>query len=216
MSRYDTLDQIERTGVVAILRKPPGDIVQIAKALVEGGVKVIEVTADTPGVMEMIGRLKEEVEDAVVGVGTVLDAETARLAILSGAEFIVCPTLSADVIAVGTRYDKLVLPGTFTPTEMLHAYELGAPAVKVFPASILGADFIKHVRGPLPQIPMVPTGGIDLNNAGSFIAAGAVAVGLGSSLVKKYEVEKGNYEAISERSRQAVDVVRSARQREGE
>lgn len=216
MSRYDTLDQIERTGVVAILRKPPGDIVQIAKALVEGGVKVIEVTADTPGVMEMIGRLKEEVEDAVVGVGTVLDAETARLAILSGAEFIVCPTLSADVIAVGTRYDKLVLPGTFTPTEMLHAYELGAPAVKVFPASILGADFIKHVRGPLPQIPMVPTGGIDLNNAGSFIAAGAVAVGLGSSLVKKYEVEKGNYEAISERARQAVDVVRSARQREGE
>lgn len=216
MSRYDTLDQIERTGVVAILRRPPGDIVQIAKALVEGGVKVIEVTADTPGVMEMIGRLKEEVEDAVVGVGTVLDAETARLAILSGAEFIVCPTLSADVIAVGTRYDKLVLPGTFTPTEMLHAYELGAPAVKVFPASILGADFIKHVRGPLPQIPMVPTGGIDLNNAGSFIAAGAVAVGLGSSLVKKYEVEKGNYEAISERSRQAVDVVRSARQREGE
>lgn len=216
MSRFDTLHLMERTGVVAILRKPPGDIVEIAKSLVDGGIKVLEVTADTPGVMEVVGRLREEVEGATVGVGTVLDAETARLAILSGAEFIVCPTLSADVIGVGTRYDKLVLPGTFTPTEMLQAYEMGAPAVKVFPAATLGPDFIKHVRGPMPQIPMIPTGGIDLNNAASFIAAGATAVGLGTSLVKKYEAEQGNYEAISERARQAIDLVRSARQRSGE
>lgn len=108
MSRYDTLHLVERTGVVAILRKPPGDIVQIAKALVDGGVTVLEVTADTPDFLNALRRLKDEVEGATVGVGTVLDAETARLAILSGAEFIVCPTLSAAVIEVGTRYDKLV------------------------------------------------------------------------------------------------------------
>ncbi len=213
MSRYDTLHLVERTGVVAILRKPPGDIVQIAKALVDGGVTVLEVTADTPDFLNALRRLKDEVEGATVGVGTVLDAETARLAILSGAEFIVCPTLSAAVIEVGTRYDKLVLPGAFTPTEILRAWELGAPAVKVFPAATLGPEFIKHVRGPLPQVPMIPTGGVDLNNAGAFIAAGAAAVGLGGSLVRKAEVETGNYAAVSERARQAVDVVRSARRR---
>ncbi|NLN27353.1 MAG: bifunctional 4-hydroxy-2-oxoglutarate aldolase/2-dehydro-3-deoxy-phosphogluconate aldolase [Firmicutes bacterium] len=213
MSRYDTLHLVERTGVVAILRKPPGDIVQMAKALVDGGVTVLEVTADTPDFLNALRRLKDEVEGATVGVGTVLDAETARLAILSGAEFIVCPTLSAAVIEVGTRYDKLVLPGAFTPTEILRAWELGAPAVKVFPAATLGPEFIKHVRGPLPQVPMIPTGGVDLNNAGAFIAAGAAAVGLGGSLVRKAEVETGNYAAVSERARQAVDVVRSARRR---
>lgn len=213
MSRYDTLHLVERTGVVAILRKPPGDIVQIAKALVDGGVTVLEVTADTPDFLNALRRLKDEVEGATVGVGTVLDAETARLAILSGAEFIVCPTLSAAVIEVGTRYDKLVLPGAFTATEILRAWELGAPAVKVFPAATLGPEFIKHVRGPLPQVPMIPTGGVDLNNAGAFIAAGAAAVGLGGSLVRKAEVETGNYAAVSERARQAVDVVRSARRR---
>lgn len=213
MSRYNTLHLVERTGVVAILRKPPGDIVQIAKALVDGGVTVLEVTADTPDFLNALRRLKDEVEGATVGVGTVLDAETARLAILSGAEFIVCPTLSAAVIEVGTRYDKLVLPGAFTPTEILRAWELGAPAVKVFPAATLGPEFIKHVRGPLPQVPMIPTGGVDLNNAGAFIAAGAAAVGLGGSLVRKAEVETGNYAAVSERARQAVDVVRSARRR---
>ena len=213
MSRYDTLHLVERTGVVAILRKPPGDIVQIAKALVDGGVTVLEVTADTPDFLNALRRLKDEVEGATVGVGTVLDAETARLAILSGAEFIVCPTLSAAVIEVGTRYDKLVLPGAFTPTEILRAWELGAPAVKVFPAATFGPEFIKHVRGPLPQVPMIPTGGGDLNDAGAFIAAGAAAVGLGGSLVRKAEVETGNYAAVSERARQAVDVVRSARRR---
>jgi len=213
MSRYDTLHLVERTGVVAILRKPPGDIVQMAKALVDGGVTVLEVTADTPDFLNALRRLKDEVEGATVGVGTVLDAETARLAILSGAEFIVCPTLSAAVIEVGTRYDKLVLPGAFTPTEILRAWELGAPAVKVFPAATLGPEFIKHVRGPLPQVPMIPTGGVDLNNAGAFIAAGAAAVGLGGSLVRKAEVETGNYAAVSERARQAVNVVRSARRR---
>lgn len=213
MSRYDTLYNMERSGVVAILRNPPGDIIQIAKALVKGGVKVLEITADTPGVMEKIQMLRQQVEDATIGVGTVLDAETARLGILAGAEFIVCPTLSAATIAMGTRYDKLVLPGTFTPTEMLQAFELGAPGVKVFPAESVGPEFIKHVKGPLPQIAMIPTGGIDLNNAGAFIAAGATAVGLGSSLVKKYDAENGNYDVISERARQAVDVVRSARKR---
>lgn len=213
MSRYDTLHQIERTGIVAILRRPPGDIVAIARALVDGGVKVLEVTADTPGVVELMRRLATEVDGAIVGMGTVLDAETARTAILSGAEFLVCPTLSAEVIATANRYDKLVLPGVFTPTEMLRAYELGAQAVKVFPAASLGPDFIKHVRGPLGQIPMIPTGGIDLNNAGAFIAAGAIAVALGSSLVKPYEAEKNLYEAISTRARQAIEVVRNARQR---
>lgn len=216
MSRFDTLYQIERTGIVAILRKPAGDIVQIAKALVDGGVKVLEVTADTPNVMDIIKSVREQVEGATVGVGTVLDAETARLAILAGAQFIVCPTLSAGVIEVGTRYDALVLPGTFTPTEMLRAYELGAPAVKVFPAASLGPDFIKHVKGPLSQIPMVPTGGVDLNNAGAFIAAGAIAVGLGTSLVKRYDAEQGSYDVMSERARQAVDVVRSAKKKASE
>lgn len=211
MSRYDTLQRIEATGVVAILRAPKGDLLEIARALLAGGVEAIEITADTPGVMEAIDRLVTELPQALVGVGTVLDAETARLALLAGAAFLVTPALTPDVIAMGTRYDKLVIPGTFTPTEMLNAYELGAPAVKVFPAAALGPDYIRHVRGPFSQIPMIPTGGVELSNAGEFIAAGAIAVGLGGSLVRRSDAESGDYAAITERARRAIEAVQAAR-----
>lgn len=211
MNRYDALHRIAESGVIAILRAPGGDVVAIARALWDGGVRAVEITADTPGALHAIEALRSSLPEALVGVGTVLDAATARLALLAGAQFIVTPTLSEAVIHTANRYGTLVIPGTFTPTEILRAYEMGAPAVKVFPASVLGPDYIRHVRGPLPHIPMIPTGGVEVHNAAAFIAAGATAVGLGSSLVKRSDVQAGAWGAITERARAAVEAVRAAR-----
>ncbi|MGI6166268.1 MAG: bifunctional 4-hydroxy-2-oxoglutarate aldolase/2-dehydro-3-deoxy-phosphogluconate aldolase, partial [Limnochordia bacterium] len=146
-----------------------------------------------------------------IGVGTVLDAQTARNAIMAGADFIFTPTLDLEVIEVANTYDKLVIPGVMTPTEMLAAYKAGALIVKVFPADTLGPEYIKSVKGPLPQIPMVPTGGITLENASEFIKAGAAAVGVGGSLLDKKALESGNYQVITERAQQFIEVITQAR-----
>ena len=171
MSRETDLQRVLTTGLVAVVRAPDGkNLVDVVAALAEGGVSVAEVTFTVPGALDIIKAVKERLGDRVLlGAGTVLDTETARAALLAGAEFIVSPALNLDVIRLCKRYDKLVFPGAFTPTEILSAWEAGADIVKVFPADVSGPAFFKAMRGPLPQIRLMPTGGVDLTTAAAFL-----------------------------------------------
>lgn len=211
--RYETIERLVDGGVVAVLRGvDPDDVVPVARAAVAGGVGAVEVTADTPGAMEMVAALAEALgDDALVGAGTVLDAATARAALRSGAEFVVSPSFHPDVVDVGNRYGAPVVPGVATPTEAVTAYEAGADAVKLFPAAALGPDYLAALLGPLPQLPVVPTGGIDADNAGAFVEAGAVAVGAGGAIVDADAVARGDYDAVTERARALVEAVEAAR-----
>ncbi len=209
------LERIVDGGVVAVLRGvSEGTVVEIAGALAEGGVTAVEVTAETPGAMGMIEELSTALPDeTAVGVGTVLDSETARVASLAGAEFVVTPTLDVEVVETANRYGLVVMPGIFTPTEAIRAYEAGADAVKLFPASSVGPGHVSSIHGPLGQIPIVPTGGVDLDNAAEYIEAGALAVGIGSALVSGEIVEREDWSAVTERAREFVEVVEAARER---
>lgn len=214
-ARSQVLRRIVDSGVVAVLRGiESGTAVEIAEALHAGGVDTVEITADTPGAIEMIGDLASAFEDTevVVGAGTVLDAETATAAIRTGAQFVVSPTLEPEVIETCNRYGVVCAPGVLTPTEALDAVEYGADLVKVFPASSVGPGHIASIRGPLGQLPIVPTGGVDLDNAADFIEAGALAVGVGSALVDHDAVEAGDYDALTETARAFVEAVDGARQ----
>jgi 2-dehydro-3-deoxyphosphogluconate aldolase/(4S)-4-hydroxy-2-oxoglutarate aldolase len=216
MSKWNketTLQEMARTGVVAVVRVPESSkLVQVANALREGGVTCIEITMTTPDALEVIRAVSREAGDrACIGVGTVLDAETARAAILAGAEFVVGPTLNEEVIRMARRYSKPVVPGAYTPTEILRAWEAGADVVKVFPASVGGPDYFKAIKGPLPQIKLTPTGGVNLNTAADWIRAGAEFLGVGGELVKKDDVAKGNFDAIRQLAEQFVKIVREAR-----
>src|SRR3954471_9925931 len=183
MSRESTLKRILEGGIVAVVRAESGEsLVKVVKALADGGVTAAEITFTVPDAIEVIRQVRHEVGDAVVlGAGTVLDPETARAALLAGAEYIVAPTVNLDVIRLCRRYDKAVLPGAFTPTEVLTAWEAGADIVKVFPADVGGPAYLKALRGPLPQIRMMPTGGVDLSTAENFLKAGACCLGVGGS-----------------------------------
>lgn len=200
-------------GVIPVVRGSRAEsIINLARALKAGGISTIEVTAETPGVMEVIKKVSLELGDEIlVGAGTVLDGETARLAILAGAKFIVSPSLHPDVITICKRYGKIVIPGAMTPTEIVRAYELGADLVKVFPAGVLGPRYIKDVRGPLGHIPLMCTGGIDLHNAAEFIRAGCAAIGVGGALVSRKVVEEGDWTSITAKARRFVETVRLAR-----
>lgn len=180
-----SFQEIKNRGVVAVIRDAKVDtIVPIAKALQLGGVTALEITMETPKALSIIELLADQMDDEVlVGAGTVLDPETARAAIMSGAKFVFSPTVNVETIKMTKRYGVISVPGAFTPTEVLTAYEHGADLIKVFPANTGGPGHLKAIRGPLPHIPLMPTGGIDLNNVGSFIKAGAIAVGVGSTLV---------------------------------
>lgn len=202
---------IRETGLVAILRLREAEaFLTCAEALVEAGVRALEVTMTTQGALEALVSVRPRLPQGVaVGVGTVLDAETARAALLAGAEFLVSPTLSTEVIALARRYGVPVIPGAFTPTEILHAWEAGADFVKVFPAVAGGPDYIRALRGPLPQIPLVPTGGVELENVGEFIRAGAAAVGVGSSLLTPEAL--ADPEVLLRRARAFLEAIRAAR-----
>jgi 2-dehydro-3-deoxyphosphogluconate aldolase/(4S)-4-hydroxy-2-oxoglutarate aldolase len=190
------LQTITDCGVVAIVR--------VSSA--------IEVTMTVPGALDAIREFKSAVkEDVLIGAGTVLDPETARACILAGADFIVSPTLNLEVIKVCRRYSKIIIPGTFTPTEILTAWEAGADIVKVFPASVGGPGYLKDIMGPLPQVKLVPTGGVNLETTPEFIKAGAVAVAAGTSLVNKKAVSEQNWDAITETARKFVAAVKHAR-----
>ncbi|OYR47602.1 MULTISPECIES: bifunctional 4-hydroxy-2-oxoglutarate aldolase/2-dehydro-3-deoxy-phosphogluconate aldolase [unclassified Halorubrum] len=207
-------DRIREGGVVAILRGvDPDAAIDVADAVVDGGVTALEVTADTPAVTETIGALADRFDDVLVGAGTVLDAETARAVQLAGAQFLVTPTVDAGVIETANRYGTPVATGAFTPTEALRASEAGADFVKVFPAATGGPEHVAALGGPLPQIPLVPTGGVGPANAGDYVEAGAVAVGVGSAIVDDDAVANGEFERIAENARRTVDAVAAARER---
>lgn len=212
-TRERVLDEMEKTGVVAVIRaSDPSQLMDVVPALKAGGVTCIEVTMTTPSAIEVIAQAaKKFAGQCIIGVGTVLDAETARLAILAGAEFVVCPVLTAEVITLCKRYSKAVIPGAFTPTEILNAWQAGADVVKVFPATKLGPDFFKDVKGPLPHIKLTPTGGVDLNNVGDWIKAGATCVGVGSSLVSKKDLETKNWANIEKTAAAFIAAVQQAR-----
>jgi 2-dehydro-3-deoxyphosphogluconate aldolase/(4S)-4-hydroxy-2-oxoglutarate aldolase len=206
------LDRIIECGVVAVLRADkPGELLDVSKALREGGVVAIEVTMTVPGALKVIEEASAKMEDTIVGVGSVLDPETARAAILAGAEYVVGPALNLGVIEMAKRYGKPVMPGAFTPTEILAAWQAGADVVKVFPASVGGPSYFKDVKGPLPQVRLMPTGGVDIKTTPEFIKAGASAVGAGSAMVNKTAVANKDWKTLTDTARQFVDAVKQAR-----
>lgn len=215
MSREKHLQRVIDCGIVAVVRfSDPDPLVEVIKALSEGGVIVAEVTLTVPNALDVIREASRKLGDRVLlGAGTVLDPETARAALLAGAEFIVAPSLNLDVIKVCRRYDKLVMPGAFTPTEVVTAWEAGADIVKVFPAEIVGPAFFKALRGPLPQVKLMPTGGVDLTTAAEFLKAGAVCLGVGSQLVDPKAVAAGDFARITQLAKQYVEVVKQHRMR---
>lgn len=212
-TRIQITQAIEANGIVAVIRmKEPEKLRAVVDALAEGGVRALEVTMTVPRAIEMIGELAPKLPAGfLLGAGTVLDAETARLAILAGAQFVVGPVFRPEVITMCHRYDVAAMPGCFTPTEILAAWEAGADVVKVFPATALGPGFFKDVRGPLPQVKLMPTGGVSLDNAGDWIKAGAAAVGVGTALLDAKAIASGQYEIIAANARRIVANVQAAR-----
>ncbi|MGD9722568.1 MAG: bifunctional 4-hydroxy-2-oxoglutarate aldolase/2-dehydro-3-deoxy-phosphogluconate aldolase [Pirellulales bacterium] len=213
MSRDQQLKRVHESGIVAVMRSPRGEVLaDVAEALLAGGVDVLEVTFTVPRAAQVLEKVAARLGDRVLlGAGTVLDPETARIAMLSGAEFIVAPTVSAEVIRLCHRYDKLVMPGALTPTEVLTAWELGADIVKIFPSDITGPAYLKALAGPLPQVRVMPTGGVTLDTAAAFLHAGAYALGIGGSLVDPKAIAAGDLSKIESLARQFVEIVRHAR-----
>lgn len=209
----EQMQLIRETGIVAIVRGTGiNSLFKVAESLKEGGVRVIEVTLNTPGAIEMIGQLvKEYGNEMLIGAGTVLDPETARSVILAGAKFILGPTLNPEVCKLCKRYNTVYVPGVLTPTEIMTAWEMGAHVVKIFPAGSVGPRYIKELRGPLPQVEMMPVGGVTLDNAAEFIKAGAVALGIGSELVDRKAVEAGRFDLLTEKARQFIAAVQEGR-----
>ncbi|WP_223701500.1 bifunctional 4-hydroxy-2-oxoglutarate aldolase/2-dehydro-3-deoxy-phosphogluconate aldolase [Sutcliffiella deserti] len=208
------VNKIKDVGVVAVIRgATESNILAIAKSLSAGGVKALEITVETPRVFALIEKVASEMpEDVIVGAGTVLDPETARSAIMAGSKFIFSPTVNTDTIKMTKRYGAISIPGAMTPTEILTAYEHGADMIKVFPANIVGAGYFKDVRGPLPHIPLMATGGISLENVGDYIRAGAVAVGAGSTLINtKVEFTEEHSRNVTETAASFVRRVEQAR-----
>lgn len=213
MSAHSDLDRVLDRGIVAILRATSGEqLVDVAEALCDGGIDVIEVTFTVPRVLEIISAVRDRLGDRILlGAGTVLDAATARSAMLAGAEFIVTPVVSPDVIETCRRYDKLVMAGALTPTEILAAWEAGSDIVKVFPADVGGPSYLKAVHGPMPHIRLLPTGGVNLETLPDFVRAGAAAVGLGSALINDSVLRSSNLSEIREQAEAYVECMQSAR-----
>ncbi|KTG07767.1 2-dehydro-3-deoxyphosphogluconate aldolase [Haloprofundus marisrubri] len=207
--------RITDNGVVGIVRGVDADrTIEVVDALVDGGVDTVEITADTAGVLDTLDAVTSTFDrsEALVGAGTVLDSETARAVLLAGASFVVTPSFDPGVVETCNRYGAVVAPGVQTPTEAVRAYEAGADLLKIFPASSLGPDYVRSLGGPLPQLPLVPTGGVSLDNVEAYIDAGAAAVGVGSSLVDTEAIAAGEYDVLTERAAQfraAVDRTRS-------
>lgn len=213
MSRDTTLKRLLDGGIVAVVRAESSEsLVKVVQALAAGGVTAAEVTFTVPDALDVIRRVRHEIGDQIVlGAGTVLDPETARAAILAGAEYIVSPVVNLDVIRLCRRYDKAVMPGAFTPTEVLTAWEAGADIVKVFPAEIGGPAYLKALRGPLPQIRLMPTGGVDLSTAANFLKAGACCLGVGSSLVDPKAIAANDFNRIRDLAAQFTAIVQKFR-----
>jgi 2-dehydro-3-deoxyphosphogluconate aldolase / (4S)-4-hydroxy-2-oxoglutarate aldolase len=214
MSKADVLARIRDVGIVPVVRAESADeALRAIDAIRAGGVDILEITMTVPGATRLIEDVSRRLgKDAVVGAGTVLDPETARACILAGAQFVVSPAWSAATIACCRRYGVPVFPGALTPTEVLAAWEAGADMVKVFPCSALGgASYIKALKAPLPQIDLIPTGGVNLETAAAFIKAGSTALGVGADLVDLMALRDGKASLLTERAKKLVAIVREAR-----
>jgi len=203
------LQKIGEYKLVSIIRGiEEKDLGKVVEALYAGGIRAVEITMNTSGALRMIESVKDTYGDKMlIGAGTVLDPETARNSILAGADFVLSPTLSIPVIELCNRYSKLAVPGVLTPTEILTAWEAGAQLVKLFPARVFGPKYIKDVKGPLPQIEIMPVGGVSLENAGDFIKNGAFALGIGSNLVNVKWVKEGQFDQITKTAEDFVSRV---------
>jgi len=211
----EAMQLIQQTGVVAIMRANSSDqLLAAADALKAGGVNAIEVTMTTPGALDVIRQATARYGPEVAfGVGSVLDPETARAAILAGARFVVCPTLNLETIRLCQRYGVPVVPGAYTPTEVLTAWEAGADLVKLFPASVGGPAYLKAIKAPLPQVKLVPVGGVDLETTTDFVRAGAEVVGVGSALINQKLLDAGDLGRITDLARQFVGKVEAGRKK---
>jgi 2-dehydro-3-deoxyphosphogluconate aldolase/(4S)-4-hydroxy-2-oxoglutarate aldolase len=214
MEKREVFNRMISEGLVPVVRVSTAqEAVDVADAIKEGGVTCIEITMTVRGAIEVIRELTQKYQDEIImGAGTILDPETGRAALLAGAQFIVSPTLNLDLIQLAHRYSAVVIPGTMTPTEILTAWNAGADMVKVFPAAQLGGpEYLKAIRGPLPQILLVPTGGVNLQNAAAFIKAGATALGVGGELVDKKAIKEKKFNIITENTRAFLKVIQEAR-----
>lgn len=211
--KQEILNRLKASRVVAVVRTDkPGDLIEVGRALLRGGVSFLEITLTVPKALTIIEQAVDALKDEVViGAGTVLDAETARAAILAGAGYIVAPAFRPAMIEMCRRYDVASMPGGMTPTEILAAWECGADMVKVFPCGVGGPQFIKHMKGPYPFIDLMTTGTVTLDNAAQYIEAGACAVGIGGELVGKEALAKGDFDTITKNARQFVEAVKKAR-----
>lgn len=212
MNKQEILSKIKEGGLVAVVRADNAEMAfKIADACIEGGVASIEITYTVPGATEIIKELSRKYTsgEIIIGAGTVMDSETARTAILAGAQYIVSPYLSKEVVNICNRYQIASMPGAMTVKEAVECLEAGADIIKVFPGEVLGPTFIKAVKGPMPYATMMPTGGVTLENVGEWIKAGAVAVGAGGSLTAG--AKKGDYNSITELAQKFIDEIKKAR-----
>lgn len=214
MKKQEVLDRMNLEGLIPVVRVSASqEAMQVAEALRAGGATLVEITMTVQGAIAVIKALSGKFgEDVIIGAGTVLDAETAKQAVSSGARFLVSPSLNLDLIHFARREGIAVIPGALTPTEIVTAWNAHADMVKVFPAAQVGGpDYLRALKGPLPQIPLVPTGGVNLQNAGAFIRAGAAALGVGGELVDKKAVAQGNLGVITENAGAFLKTIREAR-----
>ncbi len=211
--RHEIVADLIARGAVAVIRMTDTErLLRVVEAICAGGVTAIEITMSVPRAFEMIETVVRQLGDAaLVGAGTVLDAETARLAIAAGARYVVSPVFNPEIIQTAHRYDVPALPGAFTPTEILAAHEAGADIVKVFPADVVGRAFFKAIKAPMPQLRLMPTGGVTLTNAGDWLRAGACAVGVGSALLDQKAIAEGRWEKLTENARTLMASIRQAR-----
>jgi len=214
MSKEQVIKSLKDTGVIAVIRTDSSaELIGAAKALLAGGVRFIEITMTTPGALEVIREAARRLSgQAIMGAGTVLDAEGAKAAIDAGAEFIVSPVFDKSVVELCHSRQKVVVPGAYTPSEIFAAWQGGADIVKIFPANIGGPKYFKDLKGPLPQIEILPTGGVNLQTAPEFIKAGACAVAVGRALVDKRYIKAGDFKTITENAEKFCEVIRKARE----
>jgi 2-dehydro-3-deoxyphosphogluconate aldolase/(4S)-4-hydroxy-2-oxoglutarate aldolase len=213
MDKQAILSAIIDIGVVPVVRTLSAETaIRSIEAVYRGGIRAAEITMTVPGALKALEKIADQFGDSIVlGAGTVLDAASARSCMLAGAQFFVTPALRLETIEIARRYSKPIFPGAFTPTEVLTAWESGADAVKIFPASVGGPKYIKALKGPFPQIEMIPTGGVNLDTTAEFLKAGCCAVAVGGELIDGKTIQEGRYEVFEDRAKQYLQVVKSAR-----
>jgi 2-dehydro-3-deoxyphosphogluconate aldolase/(4S)-4-hydroxy-2-oxoglutarate aldolase len=215
MNKETVLSSMRDIGIVPVVRTPSAEsAIKSIEAIYAGGIRAAEITMTVPGAVKALEAVADRFGDKIVlGAGTVLDPETARICMLAGAEFFVTPALNLKTIEMAKRYSKVICPGALTPTEVLTAWEAGADIVKIFPCgNVGGPKYIKALKGPFPHIEMIPTGGVNLETAGEFLKAGACAVAVGGELVDAKTIAEGKYEVFEQRARQYLEVIAKARQ----